>query len=293
MLLLCTGVHLCAQELQAKVTVNHSQIQGTNNSVFDNLQETLQRFLNDTQWTSLHFAPAERIPCNFNITVTQYDSGSNQFTCKAIIQANRPVYNASYTTTIYNNTDNDFNFEFSPYDQLLFNEEQISSQLSALAAYYAFLIIGINLDTFSLMGGEDMLQRCFNLTNNAQNLSFTGWKAFENNRNRYAFISDYIDPAMKSFRELQYTYYRQGMDEMVSNAERGRTAITDALENLLKKSRENKPMSLLPQIWTDYKRDELANLYKGKGTTAEKEKVYNVLISINASQSNAWDKIKQ
>ena len=289
---LCSMV-ATAQELNARVTVNHNQIQGTDASVFDELQQTLTQFINDRQWTNLQFQKNERIPCNFNITVTKYDKSSNMFTCKALIQATRTAYNSSYSTTIYNNTDNDFNFEYAQFDQLNFNEEMVDNQLTALIAYYAYLLIGINLDTFSPMGGEDVLQRCMNLTNNSQNLNFPGWKAFDNDRNRFAIINDYLDGAMKPFRQLQYDYYRLGLDEMASNVERGRTNITTAIEQNLKKCHEDRPMSMLPQIWTDYKRDELANIYKGKGTQKEKESVYEILFSINASQNNAWEKIKE
>ena len=282
-----------AQELLAKVTINHNQIQGTDASVFDNLQETLEQFINDRQWTSLQFHKNERIVCNFNITVTKYDQSSNLFSCTALIQANRPVYNSAYTTTLYNNKDNEFNFEFAQFDQLNFNEEQIDNQLTALIAYYAYLIIGLDLDSFSPMGGEDILQRCLNLVNNAQNLNFSGWKAFENDRNRFAFINDYLEGAMKPFRQFQYDYYRTGLDEMANNVERGRTNITTTIETNLKKVHEDKPLSLLPQIWTDYKKDELSNIYKGKGTQKEKESVYEILFSINASQNDFWSKIKE
>ena len=281
------------QELLAKVTINHNQIQGTDASVFDNLQQTLEQFINERQWTNLHFQKNERINCNFNITVTKYDQSENLFTCTALLLANRPVYNASYTTTLYNNRDADFNFQFAQFDQLNFNEEQIDNQLTALIAYYAYLIIGMDLDSFSPMGGEDILQRCLNLANNAQNLNFPGWKAFDNSRNRFAIINDYMEGAMKPFRQLQYDYYRTGLDEMANNVERGRTNISTALENGLKKSHDDRPLSLLPQIWTDYKKEELANIYKGKGTQKEKEKVYDILFSINASQNNYWERIKE
>ena len=290
---LATTQQAVAQELQARVTINHSQIQGTDVSVFESLQQQLEQFINDRQWTNLQFQKNERIVCNFNITVTKYDNSSNLFTCTALIQANRPVYNSAYTSTLYNNNDRDFVFEFSQFDQLEFNEEMIDNSLTALIAYYAYLIIGLDLDSFSPMGGEDVLMRCMNLTNNAQNLNFPGWKSFDNDRNRFAIINDYLDGAMTPFRQLQYDYYRTGLDEMANNAERGRTNITTALENDLQKAHEDRPMSMLPQIWTDYKKDELANIYKGKGTQKEKETVYDILFGINASQNNSWDKIKQ
>ena len=281
-----------AQELQAKVTINHSKVQGTDASVFDNLQQTLEQFMNDRQWTALQFMEHERIVCNFNITVNKYVQAENKFQCSALIQANRPVFNSSYTTTLYNNTDKQFDFEFAQFDQLNFNEEVIDNQLTALMAYYAYLIIGLNLDSFAPMGGTDVLQLCMNLVNNAQNLGFPGWKAFEDSRNRFAIINDYLDEAMKPFRQLQYDYYRKGLDEMAQNAERGRTNITTALQEQLKKAHEDKRLSQLPQIWTDYKKDELANIYKGKGTQKEKEAVYELLMGMNAAQSNSWDKIR-
>ena len=282
-----------AQELQARITINHSQIQGTDVSVFENLQQTLEQFVNDRQWTNLQFQKNERIQCNFNITINKYIKEDNRFECTALIQANRPVYNASYTTTLYNNRDADFNFAFQQFDQLNYNDEIIDNQLTALIAYYAYLIIGIDLDSFSPMGGTDILQQCLYLVNNAQNLGFSGWKSFEDSRNRFAIINDYLDEAMRPFRQLQYDYYRKGLDEMANNAERGRTEISDALEAHLTKAHDNKPLSLLPQIWTDYKKDELGNIYKGKGTQKEKERIYELLMSINASQSEGWEKIKQ
>ena len=281
-----------AQELQVKVNINHSQIQGTDASVFDNLQQTLEQFINDRQWTALQFQENERIQCTMNITVTKYVREENTFECTALIQANRPVFNSSYTSTLYNNRDAQFNFQFAQFDQLNFNDETIDNQLTALIAYYAYLIIGLNLDSFAPMGGTDILQRCMYLVNNAQDLGFPGWKSFEDSRNRFAIINDYLDEQMKPFRQLQYDYYRKGLDEMANNAERGRTEISATLEENLKKAHEDKPLSLLPQIWTDYKRDELTNIYKGKGTQKEKERIYELLMGINASQSDSWELIK-
>lgn len=292
-LLCCSPSTISAQELKAKITINHAQISGTEKGVFDNLQQTLQQFINNRQWTRLQFQKNERIICNFNITVTKYDRDQNLFTCKALIQAIRPVFNSAYTSTLYNNVDDNFTFRFAEYDQLEFNEQQIDNQLTALFAYYAYLIIGIDLDSFAPKGGEDILQRCMNLTNNAQNLDYPGWKAFSDDRNRYAIISDYLDGALEPFRQLQYDYYRKGLDEMANNAERGRTEITAALETGLKKAKENRPLSLLPQIWTDFKKDELANIYRGKGTQKEKESIYELLFSINPSQNKYWDQVKE
>ena len=282
-----------AQELNVKININSQQVEGTDKSVFQSLQENLEQWMNDRQWTELQFQKNERINCTFNITISKYNKADNFFECSALIQANRPVFNSAYTSTLYNNKDPDFNFNYQQFEQLNFVEENIDNQLTAMMAFYAYLIIGLDLDSFSPLGGTEVLQRCMNLVNNCQSLDYVGWKPFEKNtRNRYTLINDYLDEAMKPFRQLQYDYYRKGLDEMSNNAERGRTNISDALQ-LLKQAHEEKPLSLLPQIWTDYKRDELANIYKAKGPQKEKEAIYDLLFKINASQSEAWEKIKQ
>ena len=132
---LLLALRALGQELRAKVTVNHTQVQTSETGIFEQLQQTLEQFVNTRQWTPLQFRENERIVCNFNLTVQKYDSQSHLFTCKALIQANRPVYNSAYSSVLYNNVDADFNFEFSPYDQLEFNEENLSHQLTALVAY--------------------------------------------------------------------------------------------------------------------------------------------------------------
>ena len=239
-----------AQEFKAKFTINHNAVQIADQGIFDKLKETLEEFFNNRQWTNLQFKENERITANFNLTVKKFSQEENSWGCTATIQAIRPVFNSSYTTTFYNNTDQNFDFQFSQFDQIEFNEENIDNQLTALLAYYAYLLIGLDLDTFAPNGGEEILQKCMNLTNNAQNLDYPGWKAFDNSRNRFAIINDYLDGAMAPFRQLQYNYYRKGLDEMANNVERGRTEITTAIQEDLKKAHEDRPLSMLPQIWT-------------------------------------------
>ena len=210
------------------------------------------------------------------------------------VQSTRPVYNSNYTSTVFSIVDNEFTFEFQPFDQLEFRPDVIDKDLTALIAYYAYIIIGMDLDTMSPEGGTEILQLAKTVCNNAQGLmlSAKGWKPFESDKNRYAIINDYLDSGMAPFRALQYKYYREGLDTMAENVDRGRTAVTEAIE-MLKTAKDNKPMSMLPQIWTEYKRDELVGIYQGKGTTKEKESVSTILSSINASQNVHWNKIKK
>lgn len=283
--------HLSAQELDARVTVNHQQVQGTNVSVFEQLENSLSEFINDRQWTNMQYQRNERIRCNFNITVTKYDEASNTIEATLMVQSTRPVYGASYTTTAFAFQDGNFVFTFQEYDKLDFRADQIDSNLTAVIAYYIYFIIGIDLDTMAPMGGTDCLQTAMTIVNNAQGLSAKGWKAFDDSKNRHALISDYLDGGMEPFRTLQYRYHRLGLDVMAENADRGRAAVTEALE-LLGQARENKSMSMLPQIFTEYKRDEIVNIYQGKGTAREKEALFDMLMRINASQRTYWQKIK-
>jgi len=283
-----------AQELDARVVINHQQVQGTSTSIFDNLETSLKALLNDRQWTSSQYKRAERISCTFNITVTKYVESENRFECKLIVQATRPVYNSSYTTTLFSTQDAYFNFTFQEYDKLEFRPDVIDNDLTAMVGYYAYLIIGLDLDAMSPLGGTEVLQLAKTVTNNAQSLttSAKGWKAFEDSKNRYAIINDYLDSGMESFRQMQYKYYREGLDTMAENTERGRAAITEAID-LLQQARSNKPLSMLPQLFTEYKRDELVGIYQGKGTAKDKETIYETLSGINASQNSYWNKLKQ
>ena len=292
--LVCAGSHAAAQELDARVTINHQQVQGTNTSVFEALEKSLTDLLNDRQWTQYQFNRNERIQCTFAINVKKYDESTGQMNASLTVQSTRPVYNSNYTSTVFSIVDNEFTFEFQPFDQLEFRPDVIDKDLTALIAYYAYIIIGMDLDTMSPEGGTEILQLAKTVCNNAQGLTLSakGWKPFEDDKNRYAIINDYLDSGMAPFRALQYKYYREGLDTMAENVDRGRTAVTEAIE-MLKTAKDNKPMSMLPQIWTEYKRDELVGIYQGKGTTKEKESVSTILSSINASQNVHWNKIKK
>ena len=278
-----------AQELNCKVNINYSKIQGTNMQVFKTLETALTEFINDRKWTSAQYSVAERISCSMNITVKEH-SDDGTFKCELLVQANRPVFDASYNTTLFNFKDANFNFTYLEFDPLELRENQIDSNLTAVIAYYACLIIGMDMDSMAPMGGTDVLRTVESIVTAAQSMSETGWKAFEDSRNRHGIINDYLDEQMKAFRQMIYDYHRLGLDEMAQNADRGRAKITASLQEL-KKAKENKPMSVLPQLFTEIKKDELVNIYS-KGTQTEKEQVYNMLVDINPALSNDWDKIK-
>ena len=206
-----------AQELEAKVVVNHSKIQGTNTSVFTTLQEAMTEFLNTRKWSNAQYTTREKIACSFNLIVNEY-SDDGRFGCSLMVQANRPVYNASYNTTVFNFNDNAVDFNYIEHDKLEFSDEIVDNNLTAVLAYYAYLIIGLDMDTFAPKGGTDVLNKAENVVNNAQMLGEDGWKAFGDSKNRHALINDYMNGAMEPYRQLFYDYHHKGLDEMAQNA---------------------------------------------------------------------------
>lgn len=286
------GFSLNAQELDCTVKIVHSQVQGTNNSIFETLETVLTEFMNNRSWTDLQFQKAERIGCTLNINVKKYDESAHAFTCELQYQLTRPVFNSTYSATVFSMKDESFNFTYQEHENLEFNENNLDNNLTAMLGFYAYLFIGMNLDTMSPLGGTEVLKAAESIVNSAQSNGDAGWKAFGNDRNRHAIINDYMESSMEPLRTMFYQYHRLGLDEMANNVDRGRTAITEAL-TLLKEAHSNKPLSQLPQIFTDYKRDEIVNIYSGHGTEKEKQSVYDIVSNLNASQNTYWNKIKK
>jgi len=283
---------LSAQELDARVTVNHAQIENTRTEVFDALQTKLTDFLNNQKWTEIPFRENEKIQCNFNITVNTYNQDENAFECSLLLSSSRPVYGSNYNTVAYAVNDGDFTFVFGEFDQLQYQENQIDNNLVALMAYYAYMIIGMDLDTMAPMGGTDCFHIAEDIVTIGDNLGFPGWKPFGDSGNRFALLNDYIDGAMEGMREFNYIYHRKGLDRMAEAPDSARAAIADALD-LLREANRAKSMTKVAQLFTEYKRDELVNIFAKKGTKEEKDKAYETFFAIDASQNNTWEKIKK
>ncbi|MDE6633841.1 MAG: DUF4835 family protein [Bacteroidaceae bacterium] len=281
-----------AQELKAKVVVNTAQLSNTKTETFDALREKIEAFINERQWTNLQFRENEKIECNFNITVSSWSESDGLIKGSLLMTSSRPVYGSSYNTTLYSVKDGDFQFNFQPTDQLEWNPEFIDNNLTAMLAYYVYMIIGYDMDAMSPLGGTTYLQTAESIVNNAQNLGFPGWASFNNNKNRFGLLNDYLDGSMEDYRMLVYKYHREGLDQMSENTNTARTAITEALD-LLEASKSARTMSQLPVLFTEYKRDELVNIYAGHGTNQEKEHAYNILFGINTSLGEYWEKLKK
>ncbi|MBQ8938341.1 MAG: DUF4835 family protein [Bacteroidaceae bacterium] len=292
LLFLALGNVVQAQELNARVMINREQVSNTKSGVFDALEKQITQFLNERKWTDLQFRESERIQCAFNLTISAYNETDNSFKASLLVASNRPVWGSSYTTTVWNYNDKDFNFNFQEFDQLEWRPEQIDNNLTAMLAYWIYFIIGMDLDTMSPKGGTPYLQMALDICNNAESLGSEGWKAFGDTKNRFSIVNDYLDGAMEKMRQLQYDYYRKGLDQMSENTEKGRDAIAETM-TLLKEAHEDKSLSLLPQIFTDIKRDEIISIFNAQTPSEQRESIYEILFRINPSQSQYWDKLKQ
>lgn len=276
------------EELNATVNLNASKVQGSNTEVFTMLQDALNEFINSRKWTTNTYEENERIVCSFNFVVNSY-SNDGSFDCSLMVQATRPVYGSSYNSMLFKYEDTSIKFKYQPYDRLEFVEDNLDNNLTAVIAFYVYTIIGMDLDSMGELGGNEFLNKALNIANNAQNLGDAGWRAGSSNNNRYSIIDDYMNGAMEPMRKLMYKYHRLGLDTMFKNADGGRKAITECLP-LIKKAYEDRPMAYFTKLFTEYKIDEIVNLYS-KCTPEEKKEVVKVLSEINPSLSTELDKI--
>lgn len=278
---------VCSQELNATVEINTSRLDGTNKTVFENLKQAMTDFLNERHWTNQQYNANERIKCGFTIIVTKYNSESGLAACEAYISSQRPIYGSTYNTTVFSKKDKEFYFNYREFDQLEFNIDNIDNSLTALLAYYAYLIIGIDMDTMAPLGGTEMLEKAMTIVNNSQGLNVKGWKAFDDASNRFGILNDYLEEKFVPFRQLQYKYHREGLDRMTENPDLARNAITECF-TLLKEARQNKPLSAWPMMFSEYKRDELVGIYRGQENESNKMPLYDFLTKLNASQTAYW-----
>ena len=276
------------EEMNARVSLNASKIQGTNTEVFTMLQDALNEFINTRKWTSITYEENERIACTFNFVVNSYNNDGT-FDCSLLVQATRPVYGSSYNSILFKYEDPSIKFSYQPYDRLEFVEESLDNNLTAVIAFYVYTIIGLDFDSMGELGGSEFLNKALTIANNAQNLGDAGWRAGGNSNNRYSVIDDYMNGAIEPVRKLMYKYHRLGLDTMFGNADGGRKAITESMR-LLKNAYEERSMAYFTRLFTEYKVDEIVNVYS-KCTPEEKKEVVKILSEINPSLSSEWDKI--
>lgn len=282
------GVKANAQELNCQVEVNSDQVQGTNKSVFQTLQQAMSEYMNTNTFSPAQFTANEKIECRLYLTVKEVND--NTFSGDIQVQLIRPVYNSSYTTTLLNFKDSKVEFTYQENEPLIFSQSAMESQLTAILNYYAYLFLAIDFDSFSPNGGEPFYDRLKQIVQMGQSSGETGWKAFEDTKNRSAVLSAYTDASTSSIRNLLYRYHRRGLDEMATSPDKGRANITESL-NDLDAVFNAAPMSVALSMFKDAKLDELVNVYS-QAPAEERGKVYKILERIYPTETTRLEQIK-
>ena len=278
-----------AQELNCKVEINTSKIESADKAVFDELQNAISEYINTRKWTNAQFSPNEKIECNFFLTVNKYDN--DRISGDLQVQLIRPVYNSTYTTTLFNFRDTKVDFEYRLGQSLNYNESTWEDNLTALLNYYSLLFLALDFDSFSSEGGQPYWDRIATVVQMAQSSGELGWRAFEDTKNRSAVLSAYTDAATAPMREILYKYHRQGLDQMVTAPDKGRAAITETIKTL-GDIYNTQPMSVGLSIFRDSKLDELVNVYS-KAPDEERMTVYEILSKIYPTDTERLEKIRK
>jgi hypothetical protein len=286
-------VSVLAQELRCNVTLNTSKIQGTNKNVFNTLQTSLNEFMNGTKWTNHTFSEEERIDCSFFITVNEY-SGS-RCVGSLQVQARRPVYKSSYQTIILNHVDEDFTFDYIEFDRLDFDLRTFKSNITSLMSFYAYLILGIDYDTFSLKGGAQFFENAQIIVTNAQRENYSGWNPYENanRKNRYWIIENILSSLYSHERTAYYKYHRMGLDRLAEDAAEGRKQILQALADIQRTFEEQTEVSSpYIRLFFDAKSDELINIF-AEAPQADRSEAYSLLTAIDSFNPNKYMKLSR
>ncbi len=288
-LFLAAGAFIAqAQELSCQVTVNADKVSGSK-QVFETLQQAINDYLNTTVFTNAQFAANEKIECRLFITIKEYTD--DKMTGDIQVQSLRPVYNSTYTTSLINFKDSKVEFTYRENEPLVFSVNNMESQLTAILNFYAYLILAVDFDSFSPHGGDPWFERLALIVQMAQSSGESGWKAFEDNKNRSAVLGSYTDPQTVVLRDLTYKYHRQGLDQMSVSVDKGRAAVTESLE-IIAKIHEANPMSVALSMFKDAKLDELVNIYS-KAPAEERTKVAKLLEPIYPTETERIEKIRK
>ena len=279
-----------AQELNCKVDLNYAQVQGIDASLFQKLKKDVSDFMNNRKWTNDVFSIEEKIECNLFITVNGAPS-VDQFTATMQVQAFRPIYGTTYKTMLLDINDNDFGFSYTPSQTLDYSDNEYISNLTSVLAYYAYVIIGFDYDSYSLKGGSDYFSKAQNIINNTQSVAAQGWKANDGTKNRYWLMENLMNEVYEPIRVCSYKYHRLGLDIMSKETVKGRQSVTDGLK-LLEAVIRRKPNSYSIKVFFDAKNQEIINIYKDDSVT-DKQAMLDYLTRIDPGNGNRYSKIMQ
>lgn len=288
-LLLATCCFARAQDLNARVKVVSPKIQITNKRVLQTLETAMKDFLNGRKWSNDAIAPNERIACNFVYNVTNWDGGSN-FSGELQVQSSRPVYNSAYTSTLLNINDKDVDFSYTEGQTIDYTDQSFQSNLSSVMAFYAYIIVGMDYDSFARYGGSPYFANAQNVVINAQTSSFKGWKAFDSNLNRYWLAENLNNKLYLNLRSFIYDYHRNGLDIMADNAAKGRKAIV-ALLPVLQQVDRKRLGSYFPLAFYTAKDDELVSIFSN-ASPQEKMQAMNILVAADPSNGGKYQSLQ-
>jgi len=281
-----------SQELNCRVQVVSQQIQSSNKHIFESMQKDIYEFVNNRKWTDNVFSNDERIECNILINLTEQIS-ADEYKGTIQVQANRPIFNTNYNSVLLNYKDNDVQFRYVEFQSMDFSETSNMSNLTSLLAYYAYVIIGLDYDSFSLDGGTAYFQKAEKIVTNAQSAQEKGWKSFESQKNRYWLVENILNPKYAPVREFYYMFHRNGMDLMAEKTADARTQIAESLKLLQKVYREKpSPFMTFLQVVFDSKSDEFVNVFS-ESYPDEKARVSTLLKEIDPTNSGKYQKIIQ
>lgn len=289
-LLVFLSVFTKAQDINCKVQIITSQLATTDKSIFIEMEKSIYEFINNTKWTTDIIQINERIECNLIINVKE-QLGIDEFKATAQIQSSRPIYNTSYNSTLFNYMDEDWTFKYIINQPLEFNENDARSNLTSLIAYYVYIMVGLDYDSYSLYGGTPYFQKARQIVNNAQTQPGKGWKAFDGTRNRFILVDNLLDNNFKPLRETIYKYHRLGMDVMSQNVDNGREEIKELLPKLLKLAKD-RPNSMILNVFFSAKSDELVNVFS-RAVQTEKQNIIQTLSDIDPGNSNKYQQINK
>lgn len=279
-----------AQELNCKVQVISPQIQGTNEKViFESLQKDIFEFINNRKWTNDVFGIDERIECSFFLTINEKLS-SDEYKATLQVQASRVAFKSSYNTLLLNHNDQEIQFKYVQFQPMDFSMQQHQSNLTSILAYYIYLVLAADYDSFSPSGGTPWYQKCQTIVANAQGAPEKGWRSFDGTKNRYWLVDNMLNPQFAPLRECMYKYHRLGFDVMHQDVNTGRAAVLDAL-TLLRKVHQAKPLSFNMQFFFNAKYNEVVDLFKG-GQPDEKAKAVQLLNEIDPGHGTQYQKIQ-
>jgi hypothetical protein len=280
-----------AQELNCQVQVVSPQIQGTSERrIFDNLQKAIFEFMNNTKWTNDVFGPDERINCSFFINVTEKLS-NDEYKATLQIQSTRTAFKSSFNSVMLNHNDPNFQFKYIEFQAFDFTINQHTTNLTSVLAYYAYVILALDYDSFSLNGGTPYWQKAQTIVANAQNAPERGWRSQEDTKNRYWLVENMLQPLFAPMRACIYKYHRLGFDIMYNDVAAGRATVLEALQGL-EAIHAQRPLSFPMQIFFNAKSDEVVKLFS-QGMTDEKGKIVPLLQKIDPGNGIKYQRIQQ